>query len=118
MNNLTLLPYSTACCSVEWVNATCGIHDVTSPKDANLLLILGPVTVQHAENLKAMYKNMRTPKWVIAVGACATSGGLYNNYNILSGIDQIIPVDVFVPGCPPRPEQILNAINMLHEKNT
>jgi len=114
-NKRGVLPYSTACCGVEWMNA---IHDhatSTSPNNANILLVLGPVTVQQAPHLKKTFDQMRTPKGVIAVGACATSGGLYQNYNVVPGVDQIIPVDVFVPGCPPKPEQILEAIETLKE---
>jgi NADH:ubiquinone oxidoreductase subunit B-like Fe-S oxidoreductase len=89
-----------------------------SPRQADLLLVLGTINYKMAWVLKRIYDQMADPKWVVSVGACASSGGFYNNYTVLQGIDQVIPVDVYVPGCPPRPESILHSILMLQEKIT
>ena len=81
-----------------------------SPRQSDLLLVMGTVTYKQAPILKRIYEQMCEPKWVIAMGACASSGGFYDNYHVIQGIDEVIPVDVLVPGCPPRPEQLLDAI--------
>jgi NADH-quinone oxidoreductase subunit B len=81
-----------------------------SPRQADLLLVMGTVTYKQAPILKRIYEQMLSPKWVVAYGACASSGGFYDNYHTIQGIDEIIPVDIYVPGCPPRPEQLLHAI--------
>ncbi len=121
------LPFGTACCAIEFMGAVAAVHDISrfgaelvrfSPRQADLLLVLGTINYKQAPVLKKVYEQMTEPKWVIAVGSCATCGGFYDNYSVLQGIDEVIPVDVYVPGCPPRPESILHAIIKLQEKIT
>lgn len=116
-------PYGTACCAIEFMAVTAADYDLArfgaelvrfSPRQADLLLVLGTITCKQAPILKQVYEQMADPKWVVAVGVCASSGGFYRNYHTMQGIDSIIPVDVYVPGCPPRPEAILEAILELH----
>ncbi|MCK6511769.1 NADH-quinone oxidoreductase subunit NuoB [Myxococcota bacterium] len=118
-------PFGTACCAIEFMAVTAGDYDLArfgaelvrfSPRQADVLLVLGTITCKQAPILKRIYDQMPEPKWVIAVGVCASSGGFYQNYHTLQGIDGIIPVDVYVPGCPPRPEAILNAVIELQDK--
>lgn len=113
------LPFATSCCGIEFM-ATMGSHyDVSrfgaeiprfSPRQADLLIVMGTISKKMAPVLKQVYIQMTEPRWVIAVGACASSGGIFDTYSVLQGIDRIIPVDVYVAGCPPRPEQILEGI--------
>ncbi len=119
------MPFATACCGIEFMGAVSSRFDISrfgaelvrfSPRQADLLLVMGTISYKEAPILKKIYKQMPSPKWVISMGACACSGGFYNNYSTLQGIDEIIPVDVYIPGCPPRPEQILQAIVKLQEK--
>lgn len=119
------MPYGTACCAIEFMGAVSSMFDISrfgaelvrfSPRQSDLLLVLGTINYKQAPILKKIYEQMCEPKYVVAVGACATCGGFYDNYSVLQGIDEIIPVDVFVPGCPPRPEQILDAIVKLQTK--
>ena len=126
-NSLFPLPYGTACCAIEFMGDVSSRFDIArfgaevvrfSPRQADLLLVLGTINYKMAWVLKRIYDQMPDPKWVISVGACASSGGFYNNYTVLQGIDQVIPVDVYVPGCPPRPESILYSILKLQEKIT
>jgi len=124
-NSLWPMPYGTACCAIEFMGAVSSVFDISrfgaelvrfSPRQSDLLLVLGTINYKQAAILKKIYQQMCEPKYVVAVGACATCGGFYDNYAVLQGIDEVIPVDVYVPGCPPRPEQILNAIVKLQEK--
>jgi NADH-quinone oxidoreductase subunit B len=124
-NSLFPLPFGTACCAIEFMGDVSSRFDIArfgaevvrfSPRQADMLLVLGTINYKMAWVLKRIYEQMPDPKWVISVGACASSGGFYNNYTVLQGIDQVIPVDVYVPGCPPRPESILYAITKLQEK--
>lgn len=124
-NSLFPFPMGTACCAIEFMGDVSSRFDMArfgaevvrfSPRQADLLLVLGTVNYKMAWVMKRIYEQMPEPKWVISVGACASSGGFYNNYNVLQGIDQVIPVDVYVPGCPPRPESILYAVLKLQEK--
>lgn len=119
------LPFGTACCAIEFMGAVSNMFDISrfgaevvrfSPRQSDLLLVLGTINYKQAPILKKIYQQMAEPKYVIAVGACATCGGFYDNYAVLQGIDEVIPVDVYVPGCPPRPEQILLSIVKLQEK--
>lgn len=119
------MPFATACCGIEFMGVVSSRFDISrfgaelvrfSPRQADLLLVMGTISYKEAPILKRIYDQMPSPKWVVAMGACASSGGFYNNYSTLQGIDEIIPVDVYIPGCPPRPEQILHAIIKLQEK--
>lgn len=113
------LPFATSCCGIEFM-ATMGSHyDLSrfgserpsfSPRQADLLMVMGTIAKKMGPVLKQVYEQMAEPRWVIAVGACASSGGIFDTYSVLQGIDKVIPVDVYVPGCPPRPEQILDGI--------
>ena len=111
--------FGTACCAIEFMSTAASRYDISrfgaevlrfSPRQADLLIVAGTVSYKQAPILKQIYDQMPEPKWVIAVGACASTGGFYDNYTTLQGIDEIIPVDVYVAGCPPRPEAIIDAI--------
>ncbi len=110
------LPFATSCCGIEFMATMSPHYDVArfgsermsfSPRQADVLLVCGTIAKKLGPILKEVYTQMAEPKWVVAVGACASSGGIFDSYSVLQGIDKIIPVDVYVPGCPPRPEQIL-----------
>src|SRR3954465_13352434 len=117
--------FGLACCAIEMM-ATGGPHyDLArygmevfraSPRQADLMIVAGRVSQKMAPVLRQIYDQMMEPKWVISMGVCASSGGMFNNYAIVQGVDQIVPVDVYAPGCPPGPETLLHAINTLHEK--
>lgn len=111
--------FGTACCAIEFMSLASSRHDLSrfgaevirfSPRQSDLLIVAGTITNKQAPILKEIYEQMPEPKWVMSVGACACSGGFYDNYTTLQGIDQIIPVDVYVAGCPPRPEAFIDAI--------
>ena len=116
--------FGLACCAIEMM-ATGGSHyDIArlgmevfraSPRQADIMIVAGRVSQKMAPVLRQIYDQMAEPKWVISMGVCASSGGMFNNYAIVQGVDQIVPVDVYAPGCPPGPETLLNAINTLHE---
>jgi len=127
--SLFTYPFVTACCGMEYMAAACSHYDISrfgaeiprfSPRQADLLFVVGTITHKMAPVLKTIYEQMPDPKWVIAFGACASSGGFYQNYSVVQGIDRIIPVDTYIAGCPPRPEAVLDAIielqNRIQEK--
>ena len=125
----SLMPatFGLACCAIEMM-ATGGPHyDLArfgmetfraSPRQADLMIVAGRVSQKMAPVLRQVYDQMMEPKWVISMGVCASSGGMFNNYALIQGVDQVVPVDVYAPGCPPGPETLLHAINTLHEKIT
>jgi NADH-quinone oxidoreductase subunit B len=118
-------PFATACCAMEFMSVSSTLYDTDrfgaalprfSPRQSDLLMVVGTVTHKQAPVLKRVYEQMCEPKWVMAFGVCATSGGFYNNYAAVQGIDRIIPVDIYVPGCPPRPEMVIDAIMKLQDR--
>jgi NADH-quinone oxidoreductase subunit B len=123
-NSIWPLPFATSCCGIEFM-ATMGTnYDLArfgmerlsfSPRQADLLMVMGTIAKKMGPVLRQVYEQMAEPKWVIAVGACASSGGIFDTYSVLQGIDKVIPVDVYVPGCPPRPEQIIDGIMKIQE---
>ena len=124
-NSLFQYPFVTACCGMEYMSVMAGRYDLArfgaefprfTPRQADLLMIVGTINVKQSPVLKRVYDQMCEPKWVMAFGVCASSGGFYDNYATLQGADRIIPVDVYVPGCPPRPEQVLDGLRILQEK--
>jgi NADH-quinone oxidoreductase subunit B len=117
--------FGLACCAIEMMATGAAHHDLArfgmevfraSPRQADLMIVAGRVSQKMAPVLRQIYDQMPEPKWVISMGACASCGGMFNNYAIVQGVDQIVPVDEYVPGCPPRPEQLMDAIVKLHEK--
>ena len=118
-------PFATACCAMEYMSLSMSPYDNDrfgallprfSPRQADLLMVIGTVNHKLSPVLKRVYEQMSEPKWVMAFGACAASGGFYDNYATVQGIDRIIPVDVYVPGCPPRPEAVLDGLMQLQKR--
>jgi NADH-quinone oxidoreductase subunit B len=118
-NSLWPLPFATSCCGIEFMATMASTYDLArfgserlsfSPRQSDLLMVMGTIAKKMGPVLRQVYIQMAEPKWVIAVGACAASGGIFDTYSVLQGIDRIIPVDAYVPGCPPRPEQIIDGI--------
>lgn len=118
-NSIWPLPFATSCCGIEFMATMAATYDLGrfgaerlsfSPRQADLLMVMGTIAKKMGPVLRQVYIQMAEPKWVIAVGACASSGGIFDTYSVLQGIDKVIPVDVYVPGCPPPPEAILDGI--------
>lgn len=118
-NSLWPLPFATSCCGIEFMATMASHYDLArfgserpsfSPRQADLLMVMGTIAKKMGPILKQTYEQMAEPRWVIAVGACASSGGIFDTYSVLQGIDRVVPVDVYVPGCPPRPEQIIEGL--------
>ena len=117
--------FGLACCAIEMMAVGTPDYDIArfgmerfsaTPRQADLMIVAGRVSQKMAPVLRQIYDQMADPKWVISMGVCASSGGMFNNYAIVQGVDHIVPVDVYLPGCPPRPEMLLNAILALHEQ--
>ena len=118
-NSLWPLPFATSCCGIEFMGTMGSNYDLArfgmermsfSPRQADLLMVMGTISKKMGPILRQVYEQMAEPKWVLSVGACDCSGGIFDTYSVLQGIDKVIPVDVYVPGCPPRPEQIIDGI--------
>lgn len=123
-NSLWPLPFATSCCGIEFMATMGSNYDLSrfgsermgfTPRQCDMLLVAGTISKKMGPVLRQVYLQMAEPRWVVAIGACASSGGIFDSYSVLQGIDQVIPVDVYVPGCPPRPEGILDGILKLQD---
>jgi NADH-quinone oxidoreductase subunit B len=123
-NSLWPFPFGTSCCGIEMMATLCSDYDMArfgaeavrfSPRQADMLIVAGIVNSKMAPVLRTIYEQMAEPKWVVSMGACASSGGIFNVYSVTQGIDTVIPVDVYVPGCPPSPEGLMHAVLRLQE---
>lgn len=123
-NSVWPLPFATSCCGIEFMATMGSMYDMSrfgmermsfTPRQADLLIVAGTISKKLGPVLKQVYEQMAEPKWVLSVGACASSGGIFDTYSVLQGIDRIIPVDVYVPGCPPRPEAIIDGVMKIQD---
>ncbi|MCC7029362.1 MAG: NADH-quinone oxidoreductase subunit B [Chitinophagaceae bacterium] len=123
-NSIWPLPFATSCCGIEFMATMAAHYDLArfgaerlsfSPRQCDLIMVMGTIAKKMAPILRQVYLQMAEPRWVMAVGACACSGGIFDSYSVLQGIDQVIPVDVYVPGCPPRPEGIIDGFMKIQE---
>lgn len=123
-NSLWPLPFATSCCGIEFMATMGANYDLArfgsermgfTPRQCDMLLVAGTIAKKMAPILRQVYLQMAEPRWVVAIGACASSGGIFDSYSVLQGIDQVIPVDVYVSGCPPRPEAILEGVMKVQE---
>ncbi|HTN46550.1 MAG TPA: NADH-quinone oxidoreductase subunit B [Flavipsychrobacter sp.] len=123
-NSLWPLPFATSCCGIEFMATMGSNYDLArfgsermgfTPRQCDMLLVAGTISKKLGPILRQVYIQMAEPRWVVAIGACASTGGIFDSYSVLQGIDQVIPVDVYVPGCPPRPEGIIDGILKLQE---
>jgi NADH-quinone oxidoreductase subunit B len=117
--------FGLACCAIEMISTQSSSYDMSrfgmelmraSPRQSDLMIVAGRVTQKMAPVLRQLYDQMPNPKWVLSMGDCASCSGVFNNYAVVQGVDEIVPVDVYVAGCPPRPEQLIHGIMLLHEK--
>lgn len=124
-NSLFPFPFGTACCAIEFMSCVSSAYDISrfgaevvrfSPRQSDLIIVAGTINYKQAPILRRIYDQMPDPKWVISMGVCASSGGFYDNYTVVQGIDEIIPVDVYIGGCPPRPEAVLDAVMKIQAK--
>jgi NADH-quinone oxidoreductase subunit B len=124
-NSVWPATFGLACCAIEMMMTVAPRHDLArfgmeafraSPRQADLMIVAGRVSQKMAPVLRQVYDQMPEPKWVVSMGACASCGGMFNNYAILQGVDQIVPVDIYVPGCPPTPEILMSGIFQLHRQ--
>lgn len=125
VNSLWPMPFATACCGIELMATAASKHDIArfgaeamrfSPRQCDLMIVAGRVVMKMLPVLQRIWLQMPEPKWCISMGACASSGGVFDTYAVVQGIDRFIPVDIYVPGCPPRPEQLLQSVIDLQEK--
>src|ERR671919_2842263 len=117
--------FGLACCAIEMITMATSRYDTArfgaelfraSPRQSDLMIVAGRLSQKMAPALRQVYDQMMEPKWVLSMGVCASSGGMFNNYALVQGVDQIVPVDAYAPGCPPGPETLIHAINTIHEK--